>query len=97
MKAELREVKAWSPYEDKDRTTEFNDGKRLRIYVGKEHVGWAEVVTTEPEELFSFDAVGTFERFDFNENLFKTRGMPLQEILDDIELVFKEFLKRIAK
>lgn len=94
MKAQLRQVKIWTPPEDKGKP-EFEDG-RMRVYIGSLHVGWVEPSSTEPEELFRFCPIKLLFYLDEAALIDRTKEFVLQEILDNIELLFKEFINKIC-
>lgn len=109
MKAQLKEVKVWMPHkENKDPIQdEFQIPGAMRVYVGSFEVGWVEPTSTEPEELFALHTSHILRDIDWNDTLIehyvtvngKRRkvGKPLQEILDNVELVMKDFLKKVVK
>ena len=103
MKAQLKPVKVWMPHKDED-IKDMEDNKfagAMRVYVGSLHVGWAVPTATEPEELFKLQANKLLIYMDWNDTLELTKidkkGRPLQVILDNVELVCKEFLNKMCK
>lgn len=110
MKAVLKEIRVWTPHRDKTREEHIIINKgMMQVYVGQLYVGWVIPTTTEPEELFEFDAEDFMYKIDIAGSLIDTgvtidvngrkkkKGRPLQEILDNIELVMKDFLKKVVK
>jgi hypothetical protein len=100
MKAILKPVKVWSPHQDKSYEDEqFITKGTMRVYVGNLFIGRVTPVTTEPEELFKFEAYKLLYYMDEHDNIIKfskSKGKPLQEILDGVELIFKDFLNKIV-
>jgi len=109
MKAQLKEVKVWMPHKKVKNPLEeeFQVPGSMRVYVGSFEVGWVEPTTTEPEELFTLHTNKLLMMIDWNDTLIehyvtvngrkRKTGKPLQQILDSVELVFKDFLNKIVK
>jgi len=100
MKAKLKPIKEWAPHEEVNTGAERHspDGS-MRLYVGSLYAGWVEAITTEPEELFKFHASKLLIYMDEKSLLtvdVKRRGVPLQEIKDNVELLFIDFVNKIC-
>jgi len=99
MKAELRKVATWTHKGDHKKDKSMEEKGWLRVYVGEWWCGWAFPVREEEGvELFSFEPFKGLIYLDEDNNTFTTtEGIPLQEILDSVELAMKEFLKKVVK
>src|SRR5580765_3039924 len=98
MKAVLKKVKCWTE-KDNDQP-ELESKGYLRIYVGSLFVGHAIPARKKGDDrrdLYEFDsAKGLYHIINMGE-VGTLKGRELQEILDDVELAFKELLKKIAE